>query len=159
MEFSFDLSFEKAVKYFENLGVVTADEFYEDLRKYSGLAFTVSKITQADTLNAVRDEITKQLDADKFDPEQLKSTIQDIAVSRGETALTPFHLETIVQTNVQTAYSKGRYLELQESSSPYWQYFAIDDQRTSAVCLDLDGRVFHKDDPFWDTYYPPNHFN
>lgn len=159
VEFSFDMPFKEALEYFQNMDIVSADQFYEDLRTYSGVAFTVSRITQEDTLAAIKDAIENQLSADEFDPAKLKETIQDIAAKRGETALTPFHLETIVQTNVQTSYSKGRYLQLTDSKMPFWQYFAIDDGQTTSLCLELNERVFRADDPFWDTYYPPNHFN
>lgn len=159
IEFSFDMPFDEALEYFSSLEIVSAEQFYADLQSYSGVSFTVSRITQLDTLTAIQEAITDAMSSDAFDPEALKETIQQVAVSRGETALTPFHLETIVQTNVQTAYSKGRYLQLTGSKMPYWQYFAIGDKDTTPLCLSLDGRVFRADDPFWDTYYPPNHFN
>jgi SPP1 gp7 family putative phage head morphogenesis protein len=41
---------------------------------------------------------------------------------------------------------------------PLLEFDAILDDRTTALCKSLHGVVKPVDDPFWDTYYPPNHF-
>ena len=156
--FAFDLPFDEALKYFRSLDITTPDKFYENVKNYSGIAFTISKITSEKTLSAVKKEFAKNL-AKKLDPQKLKEKIRTIAEKRGETKLSHFHLQTIVQTNLQTAFSKGNYLKLRENKKPFWQYIAIDDNRTTPLCASLDMKVFQSDDPFWDTYYPPNHFN
>lgn len=33
------------------------------------------------------------------------------------------------------------------------------DNRTHPLHRELHGQVYHIDDPFWDTFYPPNGFN
>jgi SPP1 gp7 family putative phage head morphogenesis protein len=38
------------------------------------------------------------------------------------------------------------------------RFDAINDDRTSAVCRELDGVVRPVDDAFWQVYYPPNHW-
>ena len=69
--------------------------------------------------------------------------------------------ETIFRTNIQTAYSVGRYREMMETvrTRPYWQYSAVNDSRTRPAHAALNGKVFRADHPFWDTWYPPNGFN
>ena len=69
--------------------------------------------------------------------------------------------ETIFRTNIQTAYSVGRYREMTETARtrPYWQYSAVNDSRTRPAHAALNGKIFPADHPFWDTWYPPNGFN
>ena len=38
------------------------------------------------------------------------------------------------------------------------EYIGIDDVRQSEICEKLDGIVRRANDPFWNTYYPPNHY-
>jgi len=65
----------------------------------------------------------------------------------------------VIRTNTQTAYQAGWLAELKEGDDEYWEYASIIDGRESELCEYLNGKVFPKDDPFWDEYFPPNHFN
>ncbi|WP_265469094.1 phage minor head protein, partial [Haemophilus influenzae] len=42
---------------------------------------------------------------------------------------------------------------------PYWQYSAVNDDRTRPSHSAMHGLVYRYDDPFWATFYPPNGFN
>ena len=70
-------------------------------------------------------------------------------------------LEKIFDINVRTAYQTGRYNDLAENAKfrPYWQYIAVMDDRTRKEHKSLHGKVFRWDDPFWDTFFPPNGWN
>lgn len=39
------------------------------------------------------------------------------------------------------------------------QFDAVIDSQTTELCSGLNGVIRPVDDPFWNTYYPPNHFN
>jgi SPP1 gp7 family putative phage head morphogenesis protein len=71
-------------------------------------------------------------------------------------------LETIYRTNVQMAYSAGRYAALTSKAAlearPIWVFDAVMDSRTSDGCRKLQGVMRRHDDPFWDSNYPPRHF-
>lgn len=79
----------------------------------------------------------------------------------GEYFGTPRRLKTIFRVNTQSAYAAGRYQRMMDNidNRPYWQYSAVGDQRTRPAHLDLNGRIYRYDDPFWSTFYPPNGFN
>lgn len=79
----------------------------------------------------------------------------------GEVFGTPWRLNTIYRTNVQTAYSAQRYQQQRDNAidRPYWQYSAVGDSRTRPSHANLNGRIYRYDDPFWRTFYPPNGFN
>jgi len=67
-------------------------------------------------------------------------------------------LKTIYQTNMQTSYMAGRYKTQIDNSDerPYWQYVAVMDSRTRPEPAELNEQTFRYDDPFWDSFYPPN---
>jgi SPP1 gp7 family putative phage head morphogenesis protein len=75
----------------------------------------------------------------------------------------PWRLETIFRTNVQSAYSAGRYFEMNEPAvkkmRPFWRFDAIMDDATTDICADAEGVTLDADDPFWATHTPPLHFN
>ena len=61
----------------------------------------------------------------------------------------------IYETNLNTSYAAGRYEQLQEA--PYWQYEHADwVTNPRHDHLDWDGLVLARDDPWWQTHYPPN---
>lgn len=50
-------------------------------------------------------------------------------------------------------------IEKNKETFPYLKYSAVIDDRTSDICLPLDGVILPVDDPLWDDYTPLNHFN
>ncbi|HDR1900401.1 TPA: minor capsid protein [Pasteurella multocida] len=81
--------------------------------------------------------------------------------STGEFFGTPRRLENIFRTNMQSAYSAQRYQQMRDNvdNRPYWQYSAILDDRTRPSHSAMNKLVYRYDDPFWNTFYPPNGFN
>ena len=72
----------------------------------------------------------------------------------------PWYAENVYRTNFVTAHSAGRWNAAQENKEVlYLEYFAIGDDRTTDICSQLNGTIKLKDDPFWDSFMPPNHFS
>lgn len=75
----------------------------------------------------------------------------------------PSRLDTIFRTNVQTAYSHGRWAQMTEpavlKARPFWRFNAILDSRTTRICRPLEDTILPADDPWWTTHVPPLHFN
>jgi SPP1 gp7 family putative phage head morphogenesis protein len=73
--------------------------------------------------------------------------------------------ETWLETEYNTAISQGmaaqHWVEIEKTKQefPYLQYSAIEDERTSDICAPLEGVTLPVDDPFWNKFTPPNHFN
>ena len=69
----------------------------------------------------------------------------------------PHRLKTIYLTNMQSAYMAGRYAEMMDAvdTHPYWEYVAVNDERTRETHRLLHGSVYAADDPVWDSLYPP----
>ncbi len=137
-------------------GVATAEE------RARQRAFTVAGVAQLDTVN----EVWKALDKAVSEGTTLADFKKDIAARLesewGGTVANPgARLETIFRTNVQSAYGAGRYAQAIDppvlKRRPFWRYDALLDNRTSAICRPLNGKVVAADDPWWKEHSPPLH--
>ena len=74
---------------------------------------------------------------------------------------TPRRIRTIINSNINSAYAAGRYLEQMEETdfAPYWQYMAVNDESTRPEHKALHLKVYKSTDRFWENFYPPNGWN
>ena len=70
-------------------------------------------------------------------------------------------LRTEYDTAVASAQMASKWVTItsDRSAFPNLEFDAVMDGRTSPICTSLNGVIKPVDDPFWSTYYPPNHFN
>lgn len=72
-------------------------------------------------------------------------------------------LETAIRTSSFDAINEARFSFFQsdelEGFVEAMEYSAILDSRTTAICSELDGKVYPKNAEEWNGYRPPNHFN
>ena len=72
-------------------------------------------------------------------------------------------VQTIVRTNVFDAYNQGRMNEYNSDDLKdfivAYEYNATMDDRTSALCHSLNGKIYKKDNPIIANITPPLHFN
>lgn len=173
------LLFDEAVKFFEEKGLKLSPTSYSDVWAEENVtAFTVARVTAVDILEDIRKAVADAIE-DGTPLHEFKANLADILeakgwfVPKGEDAeielpdgtirkrLTPWRLNTIYQTNLQSAYSTGRYRQMMEVAAgrPFWQYDAVNDRRTRPAHAAQDGKIYRFDHPFWDTWYPPNGYN
>ena len=61
----------------------------------------------------------------------------------------------IYETNLSTSYAAGRWQQLQ--AAPYWQYEHMDwVEHPRPLHLSWDNMVLERENPFWQTHFPPN---
>lgn len=119
-------------------------------------AFAVSGIAKGDELSTVYTSIGKAIDQG-ISFGEFKKECREIFNRRGWSGKRGWRVDNIFRTNIQTAYNVGQYRQLRDSEIfTYWQYSAINDSRTRPTHLAMDGRVWPKDHPVWDTWFPPN---
>ncbi|WP_161946141.1 phage minor head protein [Desulfonatronum thiosulfatophilum] len=150
----FSLPMRQALKYWAAKIVLDADDFYrlaEDLR---GRAFTVGALARANMVNDVYSSLGRALEQGSSFGEWKKSIADVIQASGWDRR----RAELIFRTNVQSAFQAGRWKQMQavKRARPYWRYVSVQDARTRPSHAALHGKVFHADDTFWDTFYPPN---
>ncbi|ENV2445670.1 phage minor head protein [Salmonella enterica] len=170
----FGLPPERAIAYLKNKGYRITWDWEEMWQEAHAQAFTVAKLTRLDILEDIRRALEQALaegKTGKWFAKELTPVLQakgwwgkttavnpvtgeEEAVQQGS----PWRLETIFRTNMDTLYSAGRWAEQRENAGerPYWMYVAIRDSRTRKTHLAMHGLVFRFDDPFWDAFYPPN---
>ncbi|WP_066568061.1 phage minor head protein [Snodgrassella sp. CFCC 13594] len=177
LSFALDLPPTKAIDWLKAKGVTT--QSYRELTA-SELAkvVTVSRITDLDMLQSIKDAMVKSAaEGTPFSTfkKELLNHMQTagwlhpdgnggkeiIDPKSGEVYGAPRRLETLYRTNMQSAFSAGQYQTYMGNidNRPYWQYNAVGDSRTRPSHLAMSGLVYRYDDPFWATFYPPNGYN
>ena len=164
-----------AIAYLQSKGLRITFNWQEMLDEAHARAFTVAKAMRLDVLRDIRgglldamregktlrqfqDDLTPQLQAKGWWGKQIVVGADGQAqqVQLGS----PRRLKTIYQTNLQSAYMAGRAkAQMQASSFPYLMYVAVMDSRTRPSHAALNGRIWRKDDPVWQSIGPPNGFN
>jgi len=72
----------------------------------------------------------------------------------------PWYIENVFRTNNSTAYNAGNWNRYQKrlDKIAFYQYLAINDDRTTPLCDGLDGTTLPVDSSVWADYWPPNHY-
>lgn len=119
-------------------------------------AFYVTGLAKQDLVQLVSDGIEEALK----NGETLADFKKRIAAAIQAQGWHDYRVENIFRTNMQTAYSAGRYKKMQavKASRPYWQYIAVMDKRVRPSHAILHEKVYPADHEFWATNYPPNGF-
>jgi SPP1 gp7 family putative phage head morphogenesis protein len=175
----FDLPFQEAIDYFKAKGIEISPDSWRDVwQAANARSFTVARVTSADVLGDIKAAVQKAAD-EGMSLGDFKKSLRPTLEARGwlapegEKAITigpdgehikrlnGWRLDTIYQTNLQAAYSVGRYQQMTETAQtrPYWQYMAIMDSRTRYEHAAMNGKVYDYRHPFWNEWYPPNGFN
>ena len=167
---SLSLPPEKVQEYFKQKGFQITWNWDEMCQEAHNRSFTVAKVMKEDILKDIRQMVDRAID-EGLTFQQFKKELTPQLQAKGwwgiqeidgkEVQLgSPYRLKTIYRTNIDVAYSVGRYQELTEQVdfAPYWQYVAVMDARTSEFCRIHNGQVYRYDSPFWNYGYPPNHW-
>jgi len=159
----------RAMEYLQRKGFAFTWDFHEMEAAAHARAFTVAKATSLDILQDLKNGMKgRSLREYQKDLEPIlrakgwwgKQEILDIDTGEvKEVQLgSPRRLKTIYQTNMQSAYMAGRYVDAVEAqdSHPYAMYIAVQDASTRSSHAAMHGRVFRLDDPVWQHICPPN---
>jgi len=150
----FTLPYKEAITYLRSMIPMTREEFNKLSDHLKFRAFTIAYVSSEDLINRLKTIYEKGLKEGKTKAEVLQE------VKKLLPDLTSAHLSTHYNTNVMTAYNAGKQSYFRNSKSVhYLMYNAILDGHTTKLCRRLHGTVKPKDDPFWDRFYPPNHYN
>ena len=145
------VTFLEALQYAHDKKIVLPDEFYSMDLKTRQMATTVSFLSSLEQVETVIKSLNKTL--------ANGGTFKDFRklVAESEIILPKHYLDNVFRTNIQSAYSHGRWQQQQRNKDKhqYLIYSAIDDTRVRPAHLALNRIVLPIDHPFWLTHYPP----
>lgn len=173
MSIAYDFTKEPSelVEYLKSKGLQTTFNYEEMLHEAHQKAFTVAKVTKLDLLSDIHSSLGDALKEGKpFSQwqDEIKPTLEKKGWWGEVEAIDPRtgevknifvgsrRLKTIYDTNMRTAYAKGRYEAQMDSDAEYFYYSAVMDQLTRPGHAKIHGTLLPKSDPFWKTNYPPN---
>lgn len=152
--------FEEAVRWFRERVPMTEAEYADLESDARHRSFTVAGVAQLDLVTDVWRAIVRAVDEGTTLEDFRDEVGRKLEAAWGEDD--GHRLETIFRTNVQAAYSAGRYEQMNDpairKARPYKKLSVVLDGRTSDICEALADTVLPADDPFWETHNPPLHF-
>lgn len=153
----------KAVEYLEARGYKVSKSWKDMTKDEFKRAFTVAGVMKIDILKKFRESLEEAL-REGVPFEEWKKRITKEFADAGwiddpevQKVTTKSRLDNIYRTNLQSAYMRGRFEQMDEVADlrPYYRVIAIRDKSTSRTCKDLDGKIFLiKDNP----RLPPYHY-
>ncbi|CAN2042520.1 hypothetical protein GMMP15_840023 [Candidatus Magnetomoraceae bacterium gMMP-15] len=153
------LPMKEACNYWKTKVPMSSGVFYSLAEQHRVNAFTVSGLGTIDMIMDVFMSLDKALEKGTSFGEW-KRNFSSLWERKGWTGKKAWRVDNIFRTNIQTAYSVGRYKQMKTIADlrPYWKYDAVNDSRTRPTHLALDGKIFPHDHDFWHNFYPPNGF-
>lgn len=126
-------------------------------------AFTVSGLAREASILEVYNLAEEALQ-NGMTMEQFRDRLTAYLEANEGTALSPSRIDLIFRQAIGTARSAGRYQRMMDpdvlAARPYWMYpLGPDDDRTTAICKQLQGFIAPAKSEVWKHIYPPNHFN
>lgn len=155
------LRWDDAIEAYNRMDIPRQREFVRVIEEYSGRSRKARELL----IRALRERslelINKALD-EGTDLRVYMQNIEQFANDMGVSVNNPAYLQNVFRTNLQTAYSAGRWRAMNDpdviEQMPYWQYRATNDARTCDFCRYMDGRIFEKGNSATDFLVPPCHY-
>lgn len=142
------MPFEDALAFFESKQIITPAEFDAMRDRYRAGGFVARRLASERMELIARDLIARLLSQDLTIDEvrrSLRDAESEDAAALGVTPASSAYLETVVRTNVATAYGHGRWLAMNDPAvvalRPYMQIRTAGDSRVRANHAALNGVV------------------
>ena len=164
----------EAIRHFRAKGLHVGFDWRDTAAATHLRSFTVAKAMEIDLLEDIRAAVDRAI-ADGTTFETFRAELEPMLRRRGwwgrramRDPLTgevrdvqlgsPRRLRTIFDTNIRTAYARGRWQRIERVAEerPYLRYVSVLDQRTRPDHRAWHGTVLPHDHPWWQTHYPPN---
>lgn len=164
----------EAVAYLQRRNQVTQTYGWQDLwLQEHAQQFTVSRLSRADLMQSLQDQITQSVSGDLSRRDFLRDskamlqkagwwgTTEVVDPATGEilkTTFDPARLKLIFDTNTSMAYAAGQWDRIQQTkrSHPYLRYITQHDDKVRPAHRAWDNVTLPVDDAFWHIGFPPN---
>ncbi len=151
-----------AIGFLQNLTPFTRCAWGRLAPQYRMAAFTVAKVENLMLVERTRDLLAQSLD-EGWTKQQFIDALNKEFDAAGVTRLNSYHLDTVYQTNMQTAYMNGRIKQMADpdvaAALPFWRYRTMEDELVRPNHAALDGFVARASDGVWGRIAPPNGYN
>lgn len=155
------MDYPEVLRYFGEKLELSPKEFGALADRYKTFAFTVGGYSNLQVIKMFHAKLDEAI-ANGTTLREFRQEMEEQLVAKGYEPTDPWAMENVFRTNLQTAYSVGAYQEMTApavlKNRPYWQYDAVEDDRTRPAHEALNGKVYPADDPVWNSIYPPNGF-
>nr|WP_319520980.1 minor capsid protein [uncultured Sphaerochaeta sp.] len=124
-------------------------------------AWTVGRLSQVDAIDKVRNHYLKQLTGDESSLVGFIDSIKadDALVAAGFGEESPWYYETVYRTNIMTDYNAGRATAYTSNQPVALEFIGIEDSRQTSICASRTGTILPYTDPWWESNWPPLHYN
>ena len=127
---------------------------------YRDYAFKIAGVEREELLKTVHAELVKAVEQGVSEADWAQ-TVNAAFDAAGVTRLKPWHLETVFQSNVMTAYNAANWDTLHEPGIeelfPMYRVIEVPDARECAICKAYGGITLPANDPWWKTHWPTYH--
>lgn len=164
----------EVLKFFRNKALRPSFSYHDVEPEEHAVSFTVAKAMQVDVLETIREEVKRAID-EGVPLEQFQKTLEprlrrmgwwgvkeQVDPLTGEVRKvrlgSPRRLKTIYRANLRSARAAGQWDRIQRTKRalPYLVYLLGPSKRHRPSHEAKNGLVLPVDDPFWQTWYPPN---
>ncbi|MDR1252462.1 MAG: hypothetical protein LBK62_09885 [Treponema sp.] len=163
----------EALAYLKNKNLHPAFSYKDVWHEEHAAAFTVAKAMQLDVLSDLHTAVVDAMEQGQSF-ESFKKNIKPLLQQKGwwgkkemtdpltgQTVSAQLgsgrRLKTIYQVNMRSAYQKGQYDRTMASDlHPYLMYRIGNSVHHREEHVSWDGLILPKDDPWWDSHFPPN---
>lgn len=150
---------EKALEFWATKIPITGAEFDALVGAERLEAFSVAGVESTRLLEQMKSALGDSLAKGEVFLD-FQDRVQNIFDDVGITQLSSGHLQLVYENNIGTAYEMGNYASLHDDLAvqlfPYLQYLTMDDPDVRENHQAMHRKVFRRDDPIWNTWWPLN---
>lgn len=154
-DFTKGIGFKEAVDYAASRGIVLPEVYYGSMVGIQhSQAVSIAGLASIEQVKYVIDQMAAVMKGGgTFKDFQKAVKANTLGID-----LPQHRLDNIFRTNIQAAYSRGRWEQQTRvrGSRPYLMYDAINDSRVRPAHGAMDNTILKWDHPWWKIHYPPN---
>jgi SPP1 gp7 family putative phage head morphogenesis protein len=131
-------------------------------QRYKMQAFTIAGISDVRLIEQIKKALVDVL-THGGTGKDFEAAVNSLTDKAGVARILRTQIDSVFQTNIQTAYQNGRYEQLTDPAVlialPYWMYRTVGDDRVRPAHAALDGFAAKATDVVWHRLYPPCGYN
>jgi SPP1 gp7 family putative phage head morphogenesis protein len=131
-------------------------------QRYKMQAFTIAGVSDVKLIEQIKNDLAGLMQSGGTEKD-FEAAVNALTDEAGIERLAATQINTVFQTNVQTAYQNGRFEQMTDPAVsialPFWTYRTAGDDRVRPAHAALDGFSARNDDVVWHRLYPPCGYN